>query len=380
MRGVAVFMLTSQKMQQPLNLTPLYKKSLDLQPLTADEALCLYERAPLAELMSAANQLRQRLVPGKGVSWQIDRNVNITNVCISGCKFCAFHCGLRSKKARTTTLDEYAQKVDELFAKGGSQLLLQGGLHPAYGLSFYEALFRRLKQKYPALKLHALGPPEVAHVAQLENLSYRETLQRLAAAGLDSLPGAGAEILADRVRSILSPRKPGVQAWLDVMREAHRMGLATSATMMFGHVETRAERVHHLLLLRDLQSEKPRSTCGFLSFICWTAQLENVKSNALFRNVKKVSAAEYIRTVALARLVLYNIPNVQASWLTVGKSTAQLCLWAGANDFGSIMMEENVLSAAGGSHQFDAEEIQAAIREAGYEPWLRNQRYERVNA
>jgi len=362
-----------------LKLESLYKKSLDLQPLTADEALYLYEHAPLAELMSVANQLRQRHVPGNGVSWQIDRNVNITNVCISGCKFCAFHCGLHSKKAYTTTLEEYSQKIEELLAKGGNQLLLQGGLHPKYGLDFYETLFRQLKQKYPTLKLHALSPSEVAHIAQLENLSFQKTLERLVTAGLDSLPGAGAEILVDRVRNILSPNKPDVQAWLGVMREAHRMGLTTSATMMFGHIETRAERIQHLLLIRDLQSEKPRDACGFLSFICWTTQLENVKNNALFRDVKKVSAEEYIRTVAIARIVLHNVPNIQASWLTVGKSTAQLCLWAGANDMGSIMIEENVVSSAGSSHRFDEEGIQAAIREAGYEAWLRNQRYERVD-
>lgn len=359
-------------------LTSLYKKALDLQPLTHDEALLLYESAPLAKLMNMANQLRQLHVPGKGVSWQIDRNVNITNVCISGCKFCTFHCGLQSEKAYTTTLDEYAQKIEELFAKGGDQLLLQGGLHPKYGLDFYETLFRQLKQKFPTLKLHALGPPEVAHIAKLESLSYRETLQRLVAAGLDSLPGAGAEILVDHVRKTLSPGKPNVQAWLDVMREAHRMGLPTSATMMFGHIETRAERIQHLLLIRDLQSEKPANTYGFLSFICWPAQLENVAQNPVFVNIKKVSTEEYIRTVAIARIVLHNVPNIQASWLTVGKSTAQLCLWAGANDFGSIMIEENVVSSAGASHKFDAEGIQAAIREAGYEPWLRNQRYEKV--
>ncbi|MDR2938117.1 MAG: CofH family radical SAM protein [Prevotellaceae bacterium] len=361
-----------------MNNSQLYKKALDLQPLTDEEALLLYERAPLAELMSVAHQLRKIHVPGRGVSWQIDRNVNITNVCISGCKFCTFHCGLQSEKNFTTTLEEYSQKIEELFAKGGNQLLLQGGLHPKYGLSFYEDLFKQLKQKFPSLKLHALGPPEVAHIANLENLSCRETLQRLVTAGLDSLPGAGAEILVDEIRKKLSPAKPNVQAWLDVMREAHRMGLATSATMMFGHIETRAERIRHLMLIRDLQGEKPAGTYGFLSFICWPAQLENVAHNPVFAGVKKVSTEEYIRTIAIARIVLHNVPNIQASWLTVGKPTAQLCLWAGANDFGSIMIEENVVSSAGSSHKFDAEGIQAAIREAGYEPWLRNQRYEMV--
>jgi cyclic dehypoxanthinyl futalosine synthase len=358
-------------------LSDLYKKSLDLAPLSDEEALTLYEQAPLAALMHVACELRQRHAPGSGVSWQIDRNVNITNVCISGCKFCAFHCGPNSPKAHTTTPDEYAQKIEELFAKGGEQLLLQGGLHPNYGLCFYETLFRSLKQRFPSLKLHALGPPEVAHVAQLEKLSYRKTLERLVAAGLDSLPGAGAEILDDRVRSLISPAKPGAQAWLDVMREAHQMGLVTSATMMFGHIETHAERIKHLRLIRDLQREKPHGAPGFMAFICWPAQLDNV-SSPVFKNVQKVSAEEYIRTVAISRIMLHNVPNIQASWLTVGKTAAQLCLWAGANDFGSIMVEENVVSSAGKSHALGREGITAAIREAGYEPWLRNQRYEPV--
>ena len=360
-------------------LEKLYNRALALQPLTIGEALHLYENAPLAELMSVANRLRQIHVPGNGVSWQIDRNVNITNVCISGCKFCTFHCEPQSKSAFTTTDEEYAQKIEELFAKGGNQLLLQGGLHPKYGLEFYETLFAQLKQKYPALKLHALGPPEVAYIAQLENLSYKKTLERLMAAGLDSLPGAGAEILADRVRKMLSPEKPNAQAWLDVMREAHKLNLPTSATMMFGHVETREERIEHLLKIRDVQSEKPRHAYGFTSFICWTAQLENVAQNPIFQDVEKITPQEYIRTVAIARVVLHNVPNVQASWLTAGKNTAQLCLWAGANDLGSIMIEENVVSSAGGTrHRLSAKEMQDAIREAGYEPWLRNQRYERV--
>ncbi|MDR3365492.1 MAG: dehypoxanthine futalosine cyclase [Prevotellaceae bacterium] len=359
-----------------MTLSDLYKKSLDLAPLSDEEALRLYEEAPLTALAHVANELRQRHVPGNGVSWQIDRNVNITNVCISGCKFCTFHCGLNSPKAYTTTPEEYAQKIEELFAKGGRQLLLQGGLHPKYGIDFYETLFRRLKRQFPSLKLHALGPPEVAHIARLEKLSYRQTLERLVAAGLDSLPGAGAEILDDRVRKLLSPAKPDVQAWLDVMREAHQMGLATSATMMFGHIETHAERIKHLRLIRDLQREKPTGAPGFLAFICWPAQLDNT-SSPVFANVKKVSAEEYIRTVAISRIMLNNVPNIQASWLTVGKAVAQRCLWAGANDFGSIMIEENVVSSAGASHSFDREGITAAIREAGYEPWLRNQKYEK---
>jgi cyclic dehypoxanthinyl futalosine synthase len=317
-------------------------------------------------------------VPGKGVSWQIDRNVNITNACISGCVFCNFHCKLhQTERLFTTTIDDYCRKIDELFSLGGDQLLLQGGLHPKYGLDFYTELFRTLKQRYPALKLHALGPPEVAHIARLGNLSYREVLVRLRDAGLDSLPGAGAEILVDRVRTQLSPGKSSAQSWLEVMREAHRLNLPTSATMVFGHLETKRERIQHLIKIRTLQQEKPEGAHGFLSFICWPMQSQGTQ---LEGKVAPVSAVEYIRTIAVSRLVLDNITNIQASWLTVGRETAQVCLHAGANDLGSIMIEENVVSAAGAKHRMDAAGMQAAIREAGYEPWLRDQLFRRVEA
>jgi len=342
--------------------------------MTEDEALYLYEHTPVDELMALADASRQRHVPGKRVSWQIDRNVNITNGCISGCLFCNFHCKIYDKaRIFTTTTDEYCRKIDELFALGGNQLLLQGGLHPKYGLRFYTSLFRTLKQRYPALKLHALGPPEVAHIARLEALSYREVLQQLREAGLDSLPGAGAEILVDRVRRQLSPGKPDSAAWLDVMREAHRLNIPTSATMVFGHIETLRERIQHLLKIRDLQAAKPDGAYGFLSFICWSMQ---VCGTPLEGNVAPVSAVEYIKMIALSRLILDNITNIQASWLTVGRETAQVCLHAGANDLGSIMIEENVVSAAGAHHRMDAGGMQQTIKEAGFEPWLRNQLFQ----
>ena len=345
------------------------------QTLTTDEALHLYEHSSVSELMRLADSLRQDAVSGNGVSWQIDRNVNITNVCISGCLFCNFHCKPHEEgRAFTTTIEEYCRKIDELFAQGGNQLLLQGGLHPKYGLDFYTSLFRALKERYPLLKLHALGPPEVAHIARLEKMSYREVLLRLRDAGLDSLPGAGAEILCDRVRVQLSPNKPDSQAWLDVMREAHRLGFVTSATMVFGHIETKRERIEHLLKIRNLQAEKPEGACGFLSFICWPMQLKGTKLPAL----TAVSPVEYVKTVALSRIILHNIPNIQASWLTVGRETAQLCLHAGANDLGSIMIEENVVSSAGAAYRMDAEAMQQTIREAGFTPWLRDQKYRKV--
>jgi cyclic dehypoxanthinyl futalosine synthase len=344
--------------------------------ITEDEALYLYEQVPVNDLMALANASRQQHVPGNRVGWQIDRNVNITNGCISGCLFCNFHCKPHdTEKLFTTTTEEYCQKIEELFALGGNQLLLQGGLHPKYGLDFYTTLFRTLKQRYPSLRLHALGPPEVAHIARLSKLSYREVLLQLREAGLDSLPGAGAEILVDRVRKQLSPGKPDTEAWLEVMREAHRLNFPTSATMVFGHIETKRERIQHLLKIRELQSEKPDGAYGFLSFICWPMQAQGTKLDG---KITPVSAVEYIKTIALSRLVLDNITNIQASWLTVGRETAQVCLHAGANDLGSIMIEEHVVSAAGANHRLDAVGIQETIREAGYEPWLRNQLFQPV--
>ena len=361
-----------------MNLDKIYNRALQLEDLSLSDVLLLCHNAPTAELMFVANQLRQHHVPGNGVSWQIDRNINITNVCISGCKFCNFHCRLNeTDKSYTTSTDEYLQKIEELYRVGGNQVLLQGGLHPKYGLAFYVELFQSLKQHFPSLKLHALGPPEIAHIARLEKKSYQEVLKQLIKAGLDSLPGAGAEILCNRVRKILSPAKPDVQAWLDVMREAHKLNLVTSATMMFGHIETLEERIEHLLKIRDLQNERPKNTYGFLAFICWPVQSKDTPLSQQF-DIKPITAIEYVRTLALSRILLNNVTNIQASWLSVGKDVAELCLHGGANDFGSIMIEENVMSSAGAHNSFDALEIQSAIREAGFEPWLRNQKYEKV--
>jgi cyclic dehypoxanthinyl futalosine synthase len=261
-----------------------------------------------------------------------------------------------------------------MLALGGDQLLLQGGLHPALDIKFYEELFGELKRLYPEVRLHALGAPEVAHIAHISSLDYRTTLERLVAAGLDSLPGAGAEILTDRVRRAISPAKPSVDAWLEVMHEAHLMNLPTSATMMYGHIVSIEERVEHLLRIRELQSRVPEGNWGFVAFIPWIfrstgTQLEAEGVNTLF------SANEYLRIIAVSRLVLNNIRNIQASWLTVGKQTAQVALHSGANDMGSIMIEENVVSSAGAHNSFDAEGIQAAIREAGFRPQLRDQLY-----
>jgi len=355
----------------------LYKKALALEPLSVDEGYELYREAPSTELIYLADELRKKQAPGDVVGWIIDRNVNITNVCISGCKFCNFHKKLRDKGTFTTTIEEYCEKIDEMLAIGGNQLLLQGGMHPLYGLAFYVELFTELKRLYPQVKLHALGPPEIVHIAKKERRSYREVLEILVEAGLDSLPGAGAEILSDRVRSALSPGKAKTNEWLQVMRVAHQLNITTSATMMFGHIETDRERIVHLALLREVQEKKPEFSSGFTTFIPWPIIYNGTQLEKEIK-LKPVLPLEYVRTVAISRIMLNNIKNIQASWLTMGKETAQLCLHAGANDFGSIMIEENVVSSAGASYKMDAEKIQKAIRESGFTPQLRNQAYEPV--
>jgi cyclic dehypoxanthinyl futalosine synthase len=351
-------------------------KAMQGSHLTLDEGVNLYLEASTAELMFAANQIRIRLHPDNKVTWLIDRNVNYTNVCASGCQFCNFYRGEKHREAYITTIEQYKEKIDELFARGGEQLLFQGGMHPKLGLDFYTGLFRQLKALYPKLKLHALGPPEVVHISKLEGISYHETLEQLIAAGLDSLPGAGAEILSDRVRSTISKNKCTVEEWLDVMREAHKLGLTTSATMMFGHIETIEERIQHLLYIRGVQDEKPEGETGFISFIPWPFQDEGTSLQKKYGITNSVTSEDYIRTIAISRLMLPNISNIQASWLTVGKHTAQLCLHGGANDFGSIMIEENVVSVAGANYKFDEKGIQMAIKEAGFEPQLRNQQFQ----
>ncbi|HPD52624.1 MAG: dehypoxanthine futalosine cyclase [Bacteroidia bacterium] len=359
-----------------MNADVLLNRALRLEFLSAEEGQYLFLHAPTAELMDVAHQIRKKLHPDNKVTWIIDRNVNTTNVCIANCKFCNFYRIPGHADAYITTIDQYKEKIEETFRYGGEQLLLQGGHHPGLGLQFYIDTFRELKRLYPNLKLHALGPPEIAHITKLEGTSHTEVLRALMEAGLDSLPGAGAEILSDRVRRLISKGKCSGREWLDVMRAAHQLHLTTSATMMFGHVETLEERFQHIIWLREVQSEKPADAKGFVSFIPWPFQ----DHDTILRRIKgvrnEVTGEEYIRTIAISRILLPNIPNIQASWLTVGKEIAQICLHGGANDFGSIMIEENVVSAAGAPHRFTSNGIQQAIREAGFEPQLRNQQFE----
>ena len=359
-----------------LNISELLQKALRFEFLTAEEGLFLFENAPTAELIYVGNSIRQYHVPGNTVTWIIDRNSNTTNVCIANCKFCNFYRRPGHDESYITTIEEYKQKIDETFALGGEQLLLQGGHHPDLGLDYYVKLFKELKSLYPKLKLHALGPPEIAHITKLEQTTHTEVLQALKDAGLDSLPGAGAEILDDRVRRLISKGKCGGQEWLDVMRAAHKLDITTSATMMFGHIETNMERMEHFVALRQVQSEKPAKAKGFLAFIPWPFMDEDTILKKIKRARNQCTGDEYIRMIAMSRIMLPNVINIQASWLTVGKKTAQICLHAGANDFGSIMIEENVVSAAGAAFRFTADGIQNAIREAGFVPQLRNQQYE----
>lgn len=351
-------------------LALLQRKNPDLSELQR-----IYKQAPLEELMFAANLVRFQWHPAKEVSYLIDRNINYTNVCLSACKFCNFFRTKKSPEAFINSMDDYRKKIKELFDLGGRQILLQGGLHPDLGLEYYTSLFKNLKEEFPDLQLHALGPAEIVHIAKKESLDYKTVLKELINSGLDSLPGAGAEILVDRVRSLVSPAKCNSDQWLEVMEEAHQLNLITSATMMFGHLETLSERVEHLFRIRETHRKRPKGHHGFISFIPWPFAYQGTK---IYQNTKitGVTPLEYVRLLAFSRLVLHEIPNIQASWLTVGYDTASLCLHSGANDMGSIMIEENVVSAAGKNFRLNKSEMCYLIQQNGFEPVLRNQRFE----
>ena len=359
-----------------INTRDLCEKAYNGEWLSREEAIYLYLNAGDGELIETAHHIRLILHPEPVVTWIIDRNVNLTNICVSFCKFCNFCRRSHDEDAYVTTMEQYREKIDHLFALGGRQLLLQGGMHPGLGLDYYTTLFRNLKNEYPELKLHALGPPEIVHLARLEKTDFQTILIELRKSGLDSLPGAGAEILVDRVRGIVSKGKCGTEDWLEVMRIAHRMKLPTSATMMFGHAETLEERVEHLFRIRDLQAEKPSGSPGFLNFVPWPFMDEGTELRDGMNIRNTAGIRQYIRLLALSRIVLPNISHIQASWLTVGKAAGQVCLHAGADDFGSVMIEENVVSSAGAKTKMDSVSMQEAIREAGFIPRLRNQLFD----
>jgi cyclic dehypoxanthinyl futalosine synthase len=323
------------------------------------QALALYLEAPLHDLARAAHEARLAHHPEPVVTYVVDRNVNYSNVCVCGCRFCAFFRPPGSPEGYLLGREELARKIEETLSLGGTQILLQGSHHPDLDLRYYEDLLAFIKSSYPTLHLHAFSPPEIVHFSRVSGIPAASVLERLIDAGLDSIPGGGAEILSDRVRREISPHKCTAGQWLEVMRTAHELGLPTTATMMFGHVETLEERIDHLLALRELQDR----TGGFTAFIPWPFQPDHTRIE-----VRKTCSIEYLRLLAAARLVLDNIPNLQASWVTMGPQIGQLALFFGANDFGSTMIEENVVAASGVCFRLGREEIEKNIRDAGFVP------------
>jgi len=337
--------------------------------VSADEALVLLRDGDLLELGALADGVRLRLHPEPVVTYIIDRNVNYTNICNASCKFCAFYREVGSSEGYVLDKAAFTQKIDETMALGGRQVLLQGGHNPELGIEYYEELFRWLKATWPELWIHGLSPSEVRHIVRVSHLPLEDVLRRLVAAGLDSIPGGGAEILVDRVRSRIGSYKGRTADWLGVMEAAHRLGMRTTATMMFGHVETLEERIEHLLRLRELQDR----TGGFTAFIGWTYQPDNTELGG-----EELTSFHYLKTLAVSRIVLDNFPNIQASWVTQGAKIGQLSLRFGANDFGSLMIEENVVSAAGAHFRLTEAEIARCIQQAGFVPKRRTMHYEIV--
>jgi len=356
--------------------TTVVDKVLAGERITAEEALELYQ-LPLQELGALAdhrrNMAKRDAYDERGneiVTYIVERNINYTNVCNVYCKFCAFYRTERDSDHYVLSHEQIDQKIDELVSIGGIQILMQGGHHPKLGIGYYLDLLSHLREKYPQVNVHGFSPPEFNHFAQVFRMPLREVIVRFKEAGLGSIPGGGGEILVDRVRNRIAPLKCNTEQWLKVMEIAHEEGLRSSATMMFGHVETIADRIEHLERLRALQDR----TGGFTAFICWTFQPENVVLKAT-----PVGSAEYLRTQALARIYLDNVENLQSSWVTQGPRIGQIALRFGANDYGSVMMEENVVSSAGTTFRLTREEMERLISDAGYEPRARNNHYQLVN-
>ncbi len=346
------------------------KRNLEGVILSFEEALHLFE-LPLPVVGGIADEIRKRRC-GELVTFVIDRNISYTNRCISRCKFCAFY-AKSEEECYVLQHDEILRKVEETVHAGGTQILIQGGLNPEIGIEWFEDLFSTIKRKFPGVQLHSLSPPEIDFLARHEGLSVRETLARLMESGLDSLPGGGAEILCDRVRKVISPDKVSADGWLDVMETAHGMGMKTTATMMFGHVERNEDIVEHLFRIRDLQTK----TGGFTAFIPWTFQ---PKHTELYEIIKEpVAVTRYLQVLAISRIILHSIRNIQASWLTQDFEVDQLALFFGANDFGGTILEENVVTAAGKEYRpAKVEEIKKAVESVGRPVAQRNTRYEIV--
>jgi cyclic dehypoxanthinyl futalosine synthase len=333
------------------------------------QALDWYHK-DLLQLGQAAHQTRLEVHPEPVVTYVIDRNINYTNVCLSGCRFCAFYQSVDSPDAYLLSHDELGRKISETIELGGTQILMQGGMHPRLSFDYYVDLLRWIKVNFP-IHIHGFSPPEILHMAKISGKSLKEVITALKDAGLDSIPGGGAEILSERVRQDISPKKGSAADWLKVMETAHNLGLRTTATMMFGHIETLEERLEHLFAIRDLQDR----TRGFTAFIPWTFQPGNTDLR-----LTEVKGVAYLRMLALSRLVLDNIPNIQASWVTQGPKVAQVALFFGANDLGSTMIEENVVAATGVSHRMSLNEMRNLIESSGYHPCQRDTFYNRIEA
>jgi cyclic dehypoxanthinyl futalosine synthase len=349
-------------------LASVLDKAIAGQRLTAEEGLRLIESHDLAALGRAADAVTQRLHPEPYRTYNIDRNINYTNICTAVCDFCAFYRTPKHEEGYVLDRAELLQKIQETVDLGGDQILMQGGLHPEFKLEWYEELLHDIKRAFPQVNVHGFSPPEIHHFTKVSKLPLRTVLERLKAAGLGSLPGGGGEILVDRVRKAMTRGKVLTDDWLNVHRVWHELGGISTATMMFGHIETLAERIEHLERLRQLQDE----TGGYTAFICWTFQPEHTD----MADVPPAGSFEYLKTQAVARLYLDNFPNIQSSWVTQGVKIGQLALLFGANDMGSLMIEENVVSAAGTVHHLTLDEIKDAIRELGYTPWRRNVFYQ----
>ena len=352
-------------------VSDILKSVLDGKRLSPEDALVLLASRDLAAIGSAANRITQRLHPESYRTYNIDRNINYTNICTAVCDFCAFYRSPKSGEGYVLPRAELLDKVRETTELGGNQILMQGGLHPTLTLEWYEELLRDIKREFPSINIHGFSPPELHHFTKVNKLPIRTILERLKAAGLGSIPGGGAEILVDRVRSEITRGKVMTDDWLNVMRVWHELGGVSTATMMFGHVETLAERVEHLERVRQLQDE----THGFTAFICWTFQPDNTE----LANIPPTGSFEYLKTQAVARLYLDNIPNIQSSWVTQGLKIGQLALAFGANDMGSLMLEENVVAEAGTVHFLTLDQIRSAIEEYGFTARQRDVRYQLVD-
>jgi cyclic dehypoxanthinyl futalosine synthase len=341
------------------------EKVLNSERPTEQELLVLFRDGNLYDLGFLADIVRRKKHPEPVVTYVIDRNINYTDICISACKFCAFYKGPEDAEGSVISFEELKKKIDETQELGGTQILLQGGLHPDKQLEFYEDMLRFIKKT--GIHIHGFSPPEIFHFAKVSGLSVAEVIERLRQAGLDSMPGGGAEILSDRVRRMAAPKKCSADAWIDVMRQAHLQGMKTTATMMFGHIETLEERLEHLLRIRDLQEK----TGGFTAFIPWPFQ----PANTAFSDIPKTTAHAYLKMLAWSRIVLDNVANIQASWVTQGPKVAQISLFFGANDFGSTMIEENVVAAAGVTFRLSETEIRSLVKGAGFVPQQRTMDY-----